>query len=292
VKILLSGATGFIGGRLGPALVDAGHDVVAMTREPDAYDGAGTAAFGDTDAPAAMETAMQGCQAAYYLVHGLNESADFGVSDAAAASAFGAAAAAAGVEQIMYLGGLGREGDDLSEHLASRQEVEGRLGEAGVPVTALRAALVIGKGSASFEMLRQLVAHLPVVVIPPEAGDTKVQPIAVRDVLRYLVGVLGLPAARNTVLEVGGPEVMTYEDMLHRMAQRLGQDTPGLKLPVLPTLAAKLGVKLLTDVDPQLAVSLLDSLGNDVVVNDDTITHLLPGELLSFDGMVDAALRE
>jgi uncharacterized protein YbjT (DUF2867 family) len=292
MRVLLSGATGFIGGRLAPVLVDAGHEVVAMTRHPDTYDGPGTAALGDTGDGASMRAAMQGCTAAYYLVHGLNESADFGDSDAEAAGAFGAAAAAAGVEQIIYLGGLGREGDDLSEHLASRQEVEGRLGEAGVPVTALRAALVIGKGSASFEMLRQVVANLPVVVIPPEAGGTKVQPIAVRDVLRYLTGVLSLPAAVNRVLEVGGPEVMTYEDMLHRMAQRLGRDTPGLKLPVIPAFAAKLGVKLLTDVDPQLAVSLLESLGNDVVVNDDTITQLLPGDLMTFDQMVDAALAE
>lgn len=292
MKILLSGATGFIGGRLAPVLVDAGHEVAAMTREPAGYDGPGTAVFGDTDDLASLERALQGCQVAYYLVHGLDESADFGDSDAEAARAFGEAAAAAGVEQIIYLGGLGREGDDLSEHLASRQEVEGRLGEAGVPVTALRAALVIGKGSASFEMLRQLVAHLPIVVIPPEAGDTKVQPIAAQDVVRYLVGVLGLPAAVNTVLEVGGPEVLTYEDMLHRMAQKLGRDTPGLKVPVIPAFAAKLGVKLLTDVDPQLAVSLLESLGNDVVVNDDTITHLLPGPLLTFDEMVDTALAE
>jgi uncharacterized protein YbjT (DUF2867 family) len=292
MKILLSGATGFIGGRLDPLLVDAGHDVVAMTREPDSYDGPGTPAFGDTDDQASLEQAMRGCQVAYYLVHGLDEGAGFGDSDATAARAFGAAAAASGVAQIIYLGGLGREGDDLSEHLASRQEVEGRLGESGVPVTALRAALVIGKGSASFEMLRQLVARLPVVVIPPEAGDTKVQPIAAQDVLRYLVGVLGLPAAVNTVLEVGGPEVMTYEDMLHRMAQKLGKDTPGLKIPVLPALAAKVGVRVLTDVDPQLAVSLLDSLGNDVVVHDDTITSLLPGELLDFDAMIDVALAE
>lgn len=292
MKILLSGATGFIGGRLGPLLVSAGHDLVAMTREPDSYDGPGTPTFGDTERVSSMEQAMQGCQAAYYLVHGLNEGANFGDSDAGAARAFGSAAAAAGVEQIIYLGGLGREGDDLSDHLASRQEVEGRLGESGVPVTALRAALVIGKGSASFEMLRQLVAHLPVVVIPPQASDTRVQPIAAQDVLRYLVGVLGLPSAVNTVLEVGGPEVMTYEDMLHRMADKLGRDTPGLKLPLIPAFAAKLGVKLLTDVDPQLAGNLLDSLGNDVVVNDDTITHLLPGDLLSFDAMVDVALAE
>jgi uncharacterized protein YbjT (DUF2867 family) len=292
MKILLSGATGFIGGRLAPVLVDAGHDVAAMTREPADYDGPGTAVFGDTDDPASLERALGGCQVAYYLVHGLDGSADFGDSDAEAARAFGAAAGASGVEQIVYLGGLGREGDDLSEHLASRQEVEGRLGEAGVPVTALRAALVIGKRSASFEMLRQLVAHLPIVVIPPQAGDTKVQPIAAQDVVRYLVGVLGLPAALNTVLEVGGPEVLTYEDMLHRMAQKLGRDTPGLKVPVIPGFAAKLGVKLLTDVDPQLAVSLLESLGNDVVVNDDTITRLLPGPLLTFDEMVDTALAE
>ncbi len=292
MRVLLSGATGFVGCALGPALVEAGHDVRAMTRHPDAYSGPGTPVAGDTDDEPGLARAMDGCAAAYYLIHGLDGGGDVGEHDVAAARRFGRAAAQAGVGQIVYLGGLGREGDDLSDHLASRQEVEGRLGEAGVPVTTLRAALVIGAGSASFELLRQFVAHLPVVVVPPEAATTRVQPIALPDVVRYLVGVLGLAEARNVTFEVGGPDVMTYEQMLHTVAGRLGTDTRGVHLPVLPGGVAKLGTRLLTDVDPELAATLLDSLGNDVVVTDDRITRLLPGPLQSFAEMLDAALGE
>jgi uncharacterized protein YbjT (DUF2867 family) len=288
VKVLVSGSTGFIGEALLPALIDAGHDVLAMTRHLDSYDGPGTAVYGDTTKAASLVAAMDGCDAAYYLVHNL-DTADSFDKDHAAAEAFGRAAAQQDVKQIIYLGGLGREGDDLSDHLASRQEVEGLLCKAGVPVTALRAALVIGKGSASYELLEQIVEHLPLVVIPPEADSTLVQPIALPDVIRYLVGVLGLPDAIDSVLEVGGPDVMTYEDMLHRMATLLGKDSHGLKIPVIPTAIAKLGVKLLTDVDPQLAATLLESLGNDVVVNDDKILRLLPGPLMTFEEMLEAA---
>ncbi len=239
-----------------------------------------------------MTRAMTGCSAAYYLVHGLDSRGDSGDHDAAAAHRFGLAAAEAGLEQVVYLGGLGREGDDLSDHLASRREVEGRLGEGGVPVTTLRAALVIGAGSASFELLRQFVTGLPVVVVPPEAATTRVQPIALQDVVRYLVGVLGLAAAYDSTLEVGGPDVMTYEQMLHAVATRLGKDTRGLPVPVLPGAVARVGTRVLTDVDPDLAVTLLESLGNDVVVTDDAITRLLPGPLLGFAAMLDAALAE
>jgi uncharacterized protein YbjT (DUF2867 family) len=137
-----------------------------------------------------------------------------------------------------------------------------------------------------------VVARLPLVVIPPHGSTTRVQPIAIADVLRYLVGVLGLPAAINTVLEIGGPDVLTYEQMLHQMADRLGKDTPGIKVRVLPRWAAQIGVGLLTDVDPRLAATLLDSLGNDVVVTDDRITRLLPGPLATFAEMLDVALAE
>jgi uncharacterized protein YbjT (DUF2867 family) len=290
VKVLVSGATGFIGRALVPALLGAGHDVLAMTRRVDQYPGPGIPVLGDTDDAASLRGALHGCDAAYYLIHALDEADGF-ERDAAAAERFGQQAAEQELSQLVYLGGLGRQGDDLSDHLASRQEVEGLLAKAGVPVTALRAALVIGPGSASYELLLQVVANLPLVVIPPRASQTLVQPIALRDVLRYLVGVLGHAPALGRVFEIGGPDVMTYEDMLHRMAAHLGKDTPGLKLPFLPEGVAKLGVKLLTDVDAQLAATLLESLGNDVIVDDDRIRALFPGPLLTFEGMLDEASR-
>lgn len=289
VQVLLSGATGFIGRGLAPLLLDAGHDVRAMTRRPDTYDGPAKPVGGDTDEPDSLRAALGGCEAAYYLVHGLDRPG-VEVRDARAARAFGQAAADVGVRQIVYLGGLGRQGDDLSEHLASRQEVEGRLAQAGVPVTTLRAALVIGVGSASFELLHQLVANIPLRLIPPRAGTSRVQPIAVADVLRYLVEVLREPAAVNRTFEVGGPDVLTYQDMLGRMARVLGKRGPEVPVPVLPPLFARLGVRLFTDVDPQLAATLLDSLGNDVVVTDDRLARLLPGHLAGFDEMLAAAL--
>ena len=163
--VLLTGASGFVGSRLGRALVESGREVRAMTRNPDTYDGPGTAVFGDVGDADSLATALEGCTEAYYLVHSL-DSRDFARKDAEAASAFGQAAADAGVRQIVYLGGLGRNEDDLSEHLRSRREVEELLGAAGVPVTVLRAGIVVGAGGLSWEMTRQLVDHLPVMVTP------------------------------------------------------------------------------------------------------------------------------
>jgi uncharacterized protein YbjT (DUF2867 family) len=196
------------------------------------------------------------------------------------------------VRQIVYLGGLGREGDDLSDHLASRREVEGCLARGGVPLTVLRAALVIGAGSASFELLRQVVAHLPVLVIPPQAASTRVQPISARDAVAYLVGVLDLPAARGRILEIGGSEVLTYAQMLRRTAEHLDVHRRQISLPSLPDTLTRWGVSVFTDVDPQLALNLLHSLGNDVIVSQYPIDAVLAGEVMSFDEMLEEALAD
>src|SRR6185312_9431975 len=188
--VLVTGATGFIGGHLVPALIEAGHQVRAMTRHPGDYDGPGEAVYGDVADPDSLPEALAGVRFAYYLVHSL-DSADFEQRDAAAASAFGAAAAAAGVEQIVYLGGLGDDSDELSAHLRSRREVERLLAADGVPVTTLRAAVIIGNGGISWEITRQLATRLPAMVAPRWVR-TRTQPIALVDVIRYLVGVLGL----------------------------------------------------------------------------------------------------
>ncbi len=262
-----------------------------MTRNPDAYSGPGKPVAGDVDDEATLRAAMVGCEVAYYLVHGMDESSGPDL-DGDRAERFGLAAAANELRQIIYLGGLGAEGDDLSDHLASRREVEGRLARSGVPLTVLRAALVIGAGSASFELLRQVVAHLPVLVIPPQASSTRVQPIAARDAVDYLVGVLDLPAARGRILEIGGSEVLTYAQMLRRTAAALEVRRPHLSLPTLPDTLTKWGISIFTDVDPQLALNLLHSLGNDVIVEQYPIDEVLPCDTMSFDQMLEEALAD
>jgi uncharacterized protein YbjT (DUF2867 family) len=179
MKVLVAGSTGFVGRQLCPALLDAGHEVLAMTRHPENYRGVGEPIGGDVADPDSLGTAMQGCTAAYYLVHQLGER-DFVRADAAAATAFGQAAAKADLSRIIYLGGLGDGADDLSEHLRSRREVEGLLGRAGVPVTVLRAGIIVGHGGISWEITRQLVEHLP-AMITPRWVHTKTQPIAGAD---------------------------------------------------------------------------------------------------------------
>ena len=288
--VLVAGASGFVGRRLVRALVDEGHEVRAMTRRPSSYDGPGTAVAGDVHDPPSLLAALEGCSAAYYLVHSLG-SRDFEVLDARAAQAFGHAAADAGVEQIIYLGGLGRDGDELSAHLRSRREVEGLLGSGGVPVTALRAGIVVGHGGISWEITRQLVEHLPAMVTPRWVA-TRTQPIALDDVVRYLVGVLGLEEARGRVFEVGGPEVLQYRTMLQRVAALQGRPLPIVPVPMLsPALSAR-WLALVTDVDPQEGKALVDSMTNEVVVQDDSIRTLLPFELTSYDEAVRRALAE
>src|SRR5579872_28224 len=199
VKVLVAGASGFVGRRLCVALDQAGHDVVAMTRNPAGYRGAGLPVRGDVQDSVTLGPAMAGCQVAYYLVHSLQD-ADFERKDAAGAIAFGEAAARAGLRRIIYLGGLGDDADDLSAHLRSRREVENLLGVGGVPVTVIRAGIIIGHGGISWELTRQLVEHLPVMITPKWVA-TRTQPIAVGDVVRYLAGVLEPPEAAGRVYE-------------------------------------------------------------------------------------------
>jgi uncharacterized protein YbjT (DUF2867 family) len=289
--VLVTGATGFVGRRLVPELLGRGLTVRAMTRRPEAYDGPGEAVGGDVHDRASLSDPLEGVDVAVYLVHSLDDP-DFERKDADAARAFGRAAAAAGVRQIVYLGGLGADGDDLSPHLRSRREVEGLLGEAGVPVTVLRAAIVVGAGGISWELTRQLVKNLPAMVVPRWVS-TRTQPIALDDVVRYLAGVVGNEEARGRVFEIGGPEPMTYLEMLQVAAEvSTGHRVPIVRVPVLTPRLSSYWLALVTEVDATTGRNLIDSMGTEVVVTDHSIRDVVPGEPVTYAEAVRRALDE
>jgi uncharacterized protein YbjT (DUF2867 family) len=290
-KILVTGVTGFIGSRLAPVLVDRGHEVRAMTRRPDSYEGPGTPVGGDVRDPASLASALDGVDVAYYLVHSL-DSDDFEDRDARAAESFGKAAAEAGVQQLVYLGGLGDEGAELSAHLRSRRAVESLLGAAGVPVTVLRAGIVVGRGGISWELTRQLVKNLPAMVVPRWAA-TRTQPIAVDDVIGYLVGVADEPRALGRVFEIGGPEPMTYVEMLEVASEVAGGGrVPIIQVPVLTPRLSSYWLALVTDVDTTTGRNLIDSMRTEVVVTDHSIREIVPIDPVPYPEAVRRALEE
>ena len=291
LTVLVTGATGFVGRRLVPALLEDGHAVRAMTRHPETYDGAGDPVGGDVFDPGSLSEPLAGADVAIYLVHSLDDR-EFERKDAEAARAFAAEAAAAGVSQIVYLGGLGDDDAELSPHLRSRREVERLLGETGVPVTVLRAAIVVGAGGISWELTRQLVKNLPAMVVPRWVA-TPTQPIALDDVIRYVVGVTGLEEARGRVFEIGGPEPMTYLEMLQVAAEvTAGHRVPIVRVPVLTPRLSSYWLALVTDVDVTTGRNLIESMGTKVVVTDHSIRDLVPGEPIPYDEAVRRALEE
>ncbi len=290
MNVLVTGATGFVGSRLTPALVAAGHEVRALTRRPAEYQGAGSAVGGDVADQASIVRALEGAQTAYYLVHSLDRP-DFAERDAQAARSFGQAAAIAGVQRIIYLGGLGSDADQLSAHLRSRQEVEALLGEAGVAVTTVRAGVIIGHGGLSWELMRELVAHLPLMVTPRWVR-TRAQPVAVDDVVAALVRLLELPDTAGQTLEIGGPDVLTYEFALHRVARLQHRPLAVLPVPLLTPKLSSLWLALVTSVNVQTARNLVESMSNEVVVRDNALGWLLANPPTSFDDAVRTALAE
>lgn len=264
----------------------------AMTRNPDRYAGGDeTVVRGDVDNPSTLPAALEGVDVAIYLIHALDHP-DFERRDAAAARAFGHAAARAGVRQIVYLGGLGADDARLSPHLRSRRDVEGLLGDGGVPVTVLRAAIVVGSGGTSWELTRQLVKNLPAMVVPRWVS-TLTQPIALDDVVRYLAGVIDHPDALGRTFEIGGAEQLTYLEMLQVASEiAKGSRVPIIRVPVLTPRLSSYWLALVTDIDVTTGRNLIDSMGTEVVVTDRAIRDLVPGEPMSYAEAVRLALSE
>ena len=286
MKVLVTGATGYIGGRLVPRLLARGFDVRCMTRDPDRltldpWRHQVEVVAGDVLRPGTLHAALAGCHAAYYLIHRMQSTGDFAAEDRQAARNFRDAAAAARLERIVYLGALGSDREDLSLHLRSRHEVGEILASGPVPVIELRAAVIIGSGSMSFEMIRHLTEVLPVMMRPHWIG-TRCQPIAVRNVLEILVDALGFPTDGGWVFEIGGPDVLTYEEMMQIYAEVAG--LPRRRVIPLPVFSIRLSpyfVGLVTPLPVETARPLIESLANDVVVTGPTppgySPHLLPG---------------
>lgn len=298
-RTLVTGVTGYVGGRLVQELLDAGHDVVCLARSPaklarrEWFDDV-TVVSVDVRDVQGTTAAMEGCDAAFYLVHSMDGEGDFARRDREMADAFREAAEAAGIGRIVYLGGLGIEDDDvLSEHLRSRHEVGRTLAGGTVPVIELRAAVVIGSGSASFEMLRHLVDMLPVMVTPRWV-NTRCQPIAIRDVLTYLCGAVSIDveADEHRILEIGGPDILTYREMMVIFAEVAGL-RPRIIVPV-PVLSPSLSshwVGVVTPLPLGLARPLVASLVNEVVADTSAVDSLVPHECLPFTTAVRLALR-
>jgi uncharacterized protein YbjT (DUF2867 family) len=285
VNVTVFGATGVVGRALLPLLAE--HDVTAVSREPRSDDGARWV-VADAATGRGLGTALDGADVVYYLVHSLG-SRDFEQQDRAAADAVAREAERAGVSQIVYLGGLGADDPDASAHLRSRRETGERLAAGGVPVTTLRAAMIIGEGSAAFETILGLVRRLP-VMLTPSWVSTPTQPIALADIARYLAGVCGNEAAVGEGFDAGGPEVMTYREMIERISRLLGKRPLIVEVPVLTPYLSSLWLNLITPVNASVARPLVEGLRNPTIAREERIRALLPFELTPFDEAARQAL--
>ncbi|UCG33255.1 MAG: SDR family oxidoreductase [Phycisphaerales bacterium] len=296
--VFVTGATGYLGGRLVPRLLDAGRRVRCFARSarklaarPWAGDPRAEIIEGDVGDADLLLRAMRGCGAAYYLVHSMMAvGPEYRRRDNHLARVFAQAADEAELERIIYLGGLGETGDNLSEHLTSRREVEAALASGAVPVTVFRAAMIIGSGSASFEILRYLVERLPIMVTPRWVG-TESQPIAVRNVIHYLTACLDIPETVGRTLDIGGPDVVTYRQLMQTMAAVIGLPRRIIvPVPVLTPRLSSLWIHLVTPISHRIARPLAEGLRNRVVCRNDEAHRLMPQHLLTVREAIELAL--
>ena len=288
MRVTVFGATGVVGRALVPLLASE-HEVVAVSRESRAADDRLEWREADVHSGTGLAEALDGADVAYYLVHSLG-TRDFERQDREAAENVSREAARAGVRQLVYLGGLGGDDPGASAHLRSRRETGERLAADGVPVTTLRAAMVIGKGSAAFETILGLVKRLP-VMITPSWVSTPTQPIALDDIARYLAGVAGNDEAVGKAFDAGGDEVMTYRQMIERIAALLGRKPRIVEVPVLTPALSALWLELVTPVNASVARPLVEGLRSPTIVREERLRKLLPFELTSFEEAVRRALE-
>jgi len=298
VKILVTGATGYIGGLLAPRLLERGHEVRCLIRarvgdgEPPDLPPQAEKVEGDVFDIDSLTPVLRGIDVAYYLIHSMGSETgpDFARRDRQAASNFALVAREQGVRRIVYLGGLGNEEKGLSEHLASRQEVGRVLASAGVPATEFRAAVIVGSGSISFRMVRYLAERLP-VMITPKWVSTRIQPIAEDDVVRYLLEALDRPGSTGKVIEIGGADVVTYGAMITTYARLRGLRRTLVPVPLLTPSLSSYWVALTTPIPSAIARPLIEGLKNEVVVKSPLAGELFPFEPIGYEEAIERVLE-
>ena len=294
MRIMVFGATGYIGSHLVPALVQGGFTVRAAARRIEVLKARGWEGVELTSAdaldPGSLDPALSGCDIAYYLVHSMASGSRFSELDRRAADHFRAAAERAGIRRIIYLGGLQPPGAAGSAHLASRRETGERLRGGAVPVTEIRAGVIVGAGSAAFEVIRDLVYHLPVMVTPRWV-QSRTQPIALDDLIAYLVRLPDTPQTEGRTFDVCGPETLQYEELIRQFAEAVGKRPLILRLPVLTPRLSSYWLDLVTAVPASVARPLIDGLKHDLLGDDRPIRALIPIPLHTYREAVIEALR-